>query len=751
MAQPDRLPTASPVRATLAILRGRPTLHVDGRPLALAAFSPAVRTFEQTTPRFFPHKLDAYFLNMPRVRGDDFHANPFWDGDRIGELDAERSSHSFDEQAAFILAGDPDTHLLVRFGPHEPRTWRDLHRDELFVNERGEVQATPSLASQRYWLDAARFIKTVIRHCEQRPWGGRIVGYWPGMRVEGSHQPMIDGWLFDHGPRMTERWRAFLKDRYGGDAALREAWGDQRVSLDTVAVPRDRLRGPVSEVSELRYWQAAKDNQPLRDYLALTAALFHAGFRRLAAAAAEALDELGRQRVVVWDALKQVMQGWHNMGFFDPQTSWPLAYAELMAGSGHLGVADLLETPGCDGLITPHDYQARGVGGVYEPEGAADTCALRGKLLLAEMDTRTWTGRDPIAPARDIGQFEAITWRNLAAGLTRGFVSYWMDVYEDWFADPAMHEVIARQRRVLRESLDWEHATVPGIAMIIDDRAVLETNGDGRYLNEAIMWEQKSGLARCGVPFRMYLLDDLARDDFPDHRVFYFPNLFRVDDQRLALLREKVFGGGRAVLWGPGSGISDGRTIGTQHAERLTGFAFDLLDCNAPRRALPCDFEHPITADLDEGQVLGGPLAYGPVLLPRDGRRLAHAWTKQNRDAAGLSVKPFGRGAGPAAERGPGDWDSVFSTFVPIPAHLWRGLGRHAGAHVYSDTNDVLLADRSLVAVHGLRSGPRTLRWPDRCDVVDLFTGDVLASDAEAFEWHLEASATRLFHLRRQS
>jgi hypothetical protein len=40
---------------------------------------------------------------------------------------------------------------------------------------------------------------------------------------------------------------------------------------------------------------------------------------------------------------------------------------------------------------------------------------------------------------------------------------------------------------------------MPGIAMIIDDTAVLETNGSGNFLNKAVMWEQKMGIARCGV------------------------------------------------------------------------------------------------------------------------------------------------------------------------------------------------------------------------------------------------------------
>ena len=53
-----------------------------------------------------------------------------------------------------------------------------------------------------------------------------------------------------------------------------------------------------------------------------------------------------------------------------------------------MDAAKLFGPPGFDGILTPHDYQARGVGGVYEPEGIADSAVLRGTYFWAEMGTR---------------------------------------------------------------------------------------------------------------------------------------------------------------------------------------------------------------------------------------------------------------------------------------------------------------------------------------------------------------------------
>ena len=670
---------------------GRPTVFVNDQPLALAAYSPVgphrMALFHRHTARFFPHQLGAYLISIGLVAGSDWGpAKP----DQLA-LDDDR----LDTQVAQVLAGDPGAWLIIRFGTHESAAWRNTHPDELFVTDTGVRLPVPSLASDLFNQACSNYAAAVIAHCEAKPWANRIIGYANFLRMEGTHEPIVDDWLFDHSPAMQRRFGK--------------------------PVPTDKLRGPAPDVAQLLYWQT---DPQLRDYLLLQRDLFREHFRMVTAAMRQAAP---RNRFLLYDALKQPMLGWSNGGFFQANRSWPLVFAEDRAASGHTGVAPLLDLPGVDGLITPHDYQARGIGGVYQPEGAADSTVLRGKLMFCEMDTRTWAGHDGIFRARDIQEFAAITWRNIADGLTRGYQSYWMDLYEDWFTTPAIHEVIDRQVAVLKESVKWPHADVPGIAMILDDEAVLETNGDGRYFNEAIMWEMKQGLARCGVPFRVYLLDDLKRPNFPAHRVFYFPNLFRISAARRALLQEKVFKDGHVVVWGPGSGIAEGGDA--------TGFTFDRLPINYPRRVLVSNFEHPITRGLPADTIIGSPFASGPVLLPKDGTRLGEAWTKAGQVAAGLAVKEMT------------GWQSVFTTAVPLPADLWRGLARYAGAHVYSDENDVLLADASVVAVHSVKSGHKCIRLPEPCRVRDAISGQMVTDRTSVIEFELTAPATRVFQL----
>lgn len=698
------------IRASIKTHLGRPTIHVDGQPIPFIAYSPRGwdrRFFHEAVRRFAPHDLTIYFLCVPRLKDASYFDTPFWSGDDISDVPRGEPLLSLEEQAAHILAHSPNAYFIVRTGPVEPPSWRAIHPEELFVTDQGERLPHPSLASERFRDDACRFSRAVVQYCERQPWGNRLIGYWNGLRTEGTHDPVIEGWLFDHSEPMRRAWSEYRK-RHG---------------LPDAPIPTD-----LRKTQRGLYWTT--DNQPLRHYLSLQKELFHRLFTGIAHATRDETVRLGRERVIVYDALKTTMAGWQLQDFFDPNQRDDNT-PELLSGSGHMDVATLLDDPAFDGVLTPHDYQARGVGGVYEPEGCVDSCVLRGKLFVSEMDTRTWCGKDHYGRAENVKEFEAITWRNLATSLTRGFHSYWMDLHEDWFVDASIHDVIHGQASVLRASIDWRHEEVPGIAMVIDDAAILETDGRAQVLAETIQWELRQGLARCGVPYRVHLLQDLARDDFPAHRVIYFPCLHRIDPARLDLIR-RVMNDGRVIVWGPGSGISEGLRIGTEAATRATGFEFDLINADYARRTLITEFDHPITRDLSPDTVIGSPTRYGPMLFPRDGTMLGRAWTKQGRNHAGLAIKSM-----------PG-WHSLFTTAAPLPAALWRGIARFAGAHVWCDSGDIVLADRSIVAVHSTKSGPRTLRLPRSCRVTEL-TGPLAWDATDAITCDISAPQTRIF------
>ena len=171
----------------------------------------------------------------------------------------------------------------------------------------------------------------------------------------------------------------------------------------------------------------------------------------------------------------------------------------------------------------------------------------------------------------------------------------------------------------------------------------------------------------------------------------------------------------------------------------MTGFEFDVLPVNAARRILVSNFEHPLTKGLDSDTMIGGPQPYGPVLLPTDGLELGLAWTKGGHADIGMALKEFGSGA----EK----YSALFMTAIQIPADLWRNIARYAGAHVYCESNDVLMANKYMVALHSLKGGEKRIVLPGTCRVRDVVSGKILSRETSEIIFQLDPPETRVFLL----
>ncbi len=176
-----------------------------------------------------------------------------------------------------------------------------------------------------------------------------------------------------------------------------------------------------------------------------------------------------------------------------------------------------------------------------------------------------------------------------------------------------------------------------------------------------------------------------------------------------------------------------------------------MLPKNVLRRVLITHTGHPVTAGMDESTIFGGLPPYGPLLLPSDGEELGMAWTKGGWAYSGLVLREFGRGGAMSPKGreslGPGDWTSVFTTAVQLPADLWRNLARHGGAHIYTESNDVIMADRNMVAIHSVYSGQKAIILPEKRRIFDVITGEEIARNADKIVFDLEAPETRIFRL----
>ncbi|MCL1856565.1 MAG: hypothetical protein FWF84_02845 [Kiritimatiellaeota bacterium] len=761
---------------------GRPVLSVNGEAAPEYDYvynlcSPVVPggESEAVLRKFAAHGCKTFMFCIFGGVDNDWGTTPFWTDDDVFPEDPAavpgKSWQRTVDQINFLMELVPDARFWLRYNCSPPKRWVEKFPDELLLNSAGKRYAEPSLASDRYDRQVGRFVEHLVGYCERQPWADRVVGYLVYPLGEGTTQLTVEGYLFDRSPAMTRGFRAWLSGRYGSDEALAAAWSRPGVTLATAEVPEDgefkrrgRELGATLDVFATRpeefrarhrlHWPDPAEVTAERDYCLYMRELTKRNFATLSSAVKRAAPT----KLTGLDAFKQAMLGWPLVA------RWTGDYqnheGSMHAVSGAFDMAELLDDPNLDVVCTPHDYLHRGMGFPYDGEGIGDAVVLRRKMMLMEEDQRTYCrpeANDRWNMLRQGPEVPAGLWRNFGTSVTRGWNTYPMDVNgPSFFMGDDVQEVLRQRCAVAAKAATWAHEEVPSAVLVIDDTSVLEEDFTFQYQHLAVIQQRLYGLARCGVPYRQYLFDDLAHENFfQGHKLFLFPNLFKLTPERVAFLREKVLCNGNVAVFGPATGITDGTLLRADLASELLGIPLELVRKESPRWVTIDRFDHPLTASLPRRIDYGDSLVYGPLLRPKatdEAVRLGGIQWPTAEDGPGLLVREFGRGAsgnGKPGTRGAGDCAVVFTAAVPLPPELLRSLAAYSGTHVYSDSDDdVVFANANSFGVHAVRPGTRTYRLPAPARVWDLI-GDTLVSErTDTLTLTIDPPQTFFFQLR---
>ncbi|MHB9134458.1 MAG: hypothetical protein ACYDBB_25580 [Armatimonadota bacterium] len=746
----------------LEFRHGRPVIIFNGEPISHAIASDPVvyiKPLAHSTPglwlernRYFRDSgVHNYSVQPVHWVNGNFSDSRFWTGDGVYPIpDPNDEPFCLDKQAQALIDMDPDARFFMRFGDLVPKTWYDANPEHTQQNYSGEPRmffsSQISLASEKGLQDLCRYFRHLVTYCENQPWADRIFAYTYLPHGEGIPNLNVSGMVFDVCGAMQQAFRKYVREQYADETALQAAWGDPEITFDTVRVPidpewREALTG-------VEHWIEGDQLRRFRDYFHLQRELFLHWYRTIIREVRTALTD--REMIFGIDMCKQHQLGWqHNLFFggYGPSAD----YLEMFNAGGSIDVGELLDEPGLDMLLTPGDYTARNVGYGWEPEGIADSLMIRGKAIFIENDSRTFctTGNEQgcMGAFRTIEEVRAGFLRNTAWLLTRGGFDEWGLGGGGYFDHPLVQEHgIQPCTRLLDAAPNWPHReTEHAVAMIIDDTSPWYEDGTSGYQNLACFWQRVIGLAHCGIPYRIYLFSDLLKENMPDYRCYLFLNLFKMDEERMDLLRRKVFRDGRMAIFGPASGITDGDKLGAEWATRLLGVEMELVRKHAPRRVI-VQGPHPIAQALPASTIYGDSQPYGPILIPAENavetagaESLGWATTFWGINRPGLLVKDHGT------------HKIAWSVAVPLPANLLRELARYGGCNVWCEEDDVILASDSIAAVHSVKAGSRTLHFPTPRTVWNLLTGEKLGDGLREITVHITPPQTSIFYFGEQS
>ncbi|MHB9024696.1 MAG: hypothetical protein ACYC7E_11065 [Armatimonadota bacterium] len=757
---------------------GRPVIYHNGRPVPQAAYCDYIvwRDWEDRIRDFVESGVQVYYVTIEPVEVSSLWGDP--DPSRLGEWVMQR--RSLLKQVEFILALRPDALFFLRFSSTIPKYWKDKFTDDIQTDETGRQYDEASISSPRYLQDVAAYCKAMVRFCESQPWGDRIVGYLDAPYGEGLLLLNCAGAFFDVSPANEAAFGQWVRAQYATEVDLQAAWGDPRVTFASARIPRDSawrakrecaiatVNGePIEDLTTncmtqsrgLFHWLEEGNAVHEQDYCRFMRDAFYRKFRAISHAVKDACAGLGVERIMGFDITKQPLMGWPIMSNFDGIGDYA-SFPNILQLSGSWDTGELLDDPAIDVIFTPADYTARTVGFAYEAEGVTDSMLLRGKGMIIENDARTFVGQGSQEQGafRTDAEVESGLLRNAALTLSRGIQSYWCNVGSSYFHDPRIHKTIGKIVPMLDRLNRYPHReTRDAIALVIDDESLIHENMTAGYQALSVIWQRVLGLAHCGVPYRIYLLSDLEKDAFPAYKTYLFPNLFKVDDRVMELLRGKVLRDGNVAVFGPATGITDGKVLSPDGASRVLNVPFELIKRSTVRHVIVQDNGHPITAELPASLTFGDRMAYGPTLVPAEwaveqagGVPLGHANACWFIHRTGLFLKEEGKGAagnGVPGPRGAGDYGVVWSIALPLPENLLRAVARYAGSHIWNEDGDVIYASDSLVALHSVKQGARLLKLPHPSTVTDAVSGEKLGEGLTEIRLTITPPETRIFTL----
>lgn len=700
---------------------GVPTLLINGQPhsgMAWATYSPSVEVFSDFTRAGVGLFT---FSGTPTEAGYGL-SKTVWVGP--GEFDYSE----FDRRVQMLLEANPRAYFFPRLYLHAPAWWSAQHPDDIVWLDPGDghpvplVHAggkpAPSWASEAWRRDTVEGLRRLFEHVAAAPYADRVIGYHlaSGTTEEWMMWGGNENQWVDYSPANLSGFRRWLQAQYGTDQKLQAAWSDPSVTLATAAIPTKAqrqathlgsLRDPAREQSVIDFYRYNSD------LVADTIGFF-----------AKAVKDLTQREKIVGVFYGYVLQ---------------LCGEQRQQNAGHLGLAQVLDSPDVDFLTSPTSYAFRQLGG----EGTSHFMSLlgsvhlHGKLWFDENDIRTslsggkvgeW-GR-PADVAGDCLQQD----KELANCLVHGAAQWWFDVGGNRYNDPVLMKRIGGLAAKANAVLSRDRSPVDEIAFVVDERSLcFQRVGDP--LGNWLLLGQLPALHRIGAPVGHYLASDLAQ--IGQRKLYFFPTSFApTAEDRRAVEALKRDGHVLVFLGAPGL-YRDGR-LDEQGMFDLTGIQLKLSREPAPLRVV---LRPDALSRVAAGEAGSATPTYGhdhrtsPIVYADDPKATVLGTLADGRP--GLVMREHGT------------WTAVYSSAPLLPASLLRRLAQRAGVHCYVDTEDVVWASRDLLAVNVHQPGPRTIRLPRTADVSDLYDGSVIASGVDSFQADFPDRGTRVFLLQR--
>ena len=691
-----RADSPKPLHAEVKMLNGAPAVFVNGKPIFPMGF---VRSMW----------IDDKYIKEMRDAG----VHVYMDGmgyDTEGTGDYSGIDAFFEH----FVSIDPNALFVPRIQVDAIGKWLDANPEERCKYSDGTFGPV-SIASEPWKKDAGEDLAAMIKHVRGSKYADRVLGFLicSGYSSEWQSWGLWDGKIGDFSEPAVKAFRKWLTAKYKTDNALRKAWKDPSVSLETVTIPTPNER---RASSAMFFRDPQKDGMRITDF-----------YEFYSNTTADTIIHFAR-------VVKEASDGDMLAGFFYGYLN---QYGSLQPESAHNAVTKVVNCPEIDFFASPACYSDRQPGGTSNFMTMAESIGLHGKVHFDESDIRTHlTKLDQVVgrcntPEETFGVLK----REMGQVLARAQTLWWFDMAGGWFSDERVMSLIKQLKTAADQSLSRLRAGSAEIAVFLDDKSntVFSPTGNTEGLPIELMVLPVVSWPRVGAPQDYYLLSDITHPKMPRHKLYVFVNAFWVSDRQIKAIHDRLKRDHATALWIYAPGYVGDKGLSVERMKELTGINLVRVSSAVSSR-IRVNPSHKLAKGEKWTGTIGTDKAYGPIFYADDPD--AEVVGKlESLNKPGFVIKQMD------------GWTSVFYASPTLPYKALRAVAEYAGVHIFSRSNDCFYANRGIVALHASEAGEKEIRLPKKSKVSDLLTGEVIAKDTNIIKLNIAAKDTALLRV----
>ena len=751
---------------------GRPAVVIDGKvyPPAFAT----VRTRDNGGKEicFDP----AYFasLGAAGIKVYFLHCNTLWLQSDAVEL--------FDYEARALLSAVPDAYIMPRIGLHPPIEWIEAHPGECITYSDGarppfhlftesyeaDLPMMYSLASSLWREAAGEALGALWERLMALPYADRIIGCFPSAGATSewySGLPYIDipnKRVQGYSDAVKREFSLYLSETYGTDAALRKAWGREDVTVADppiptyeehyfgmevdidAAVPKQKMLSnaptPVAQCNGTHIGSFTDMNRCPHVYDFYRA--HHKATARAQIHFASIIKSQTPDRIV---GMCYGSQGCDNT-----LTSGRNGYVSM-----------LLRAPEYDFMLNPSVYQNRQPGGAPAQRVAEDSFALHNTVYISQEDTRTHAENRYFRHKYNVyDETDAVNAmkREFGKNICCDNYSWWFDQLLGGrrYRFPAIYDLIGRQQRIGVEAYTLDRNKETDVAFVFCERSAQVTSI--QTTGEIVELLRNYELPYIGVRYAQYYLDDFTDARIPPHRLYVFVNCFVITGAEREAIRARLSREGAVALFLYASGFADPTAEKRMDAENISALTGMHIAMENDRFDAVFRFsgeKHPAVEGLDRRVLFGefprrNVFGLGPYYYSNYDSYLYPLFYAEDDKATHLAY--FANSGYPAVSLKQSDgFTSIFYGAKLIDRSVLRAIARFAGAHIYSDSEDVLFVGKNYITHHAASSGKKTISLPCFATVTEVYEGKVYAENEKEFSFESYFGETKMFRIASEN